>query len=226
MTPDATRLAGRLMCIAAFALALPTAVLAQQAGTPGPDWTATQWIPWLERPQRIALLKVDEIVASLDLRPGDIVADVGAGAGAFEPALARGVSPGGKVYANEIEPAFLEYIGSRMKERRIGNVVTVLGQPADPELPSRDVDVVLLHVVLHHVTDRAAFVRSIATYLKPTGRVAIIDLPPDTAGPGQNERGVSKAQVNAWMGAAGLKPLRQLDFLLPDKWFILYGFAP
>lgn len=157
------------------------------------------------------------------MKPGAIVADVGAGAGAFEPALARAVSPGGTVYANEIEEAFLDHIRMRMKRVGADNVVTVLGKPADPNLPSRDVDVALFHVVLHHVADRAGMLRSTASYLKPTGRIAVIDLVP--VGPYKNhgERFIGKEQVNAWMAAAGLRPTREFDFLLPDKWFVLYG---
>lgn len=217
-------IAGWMGCALIVVVAATTVVQARQlASKPAPEWTAAEWIPWLERPDRVARLNVDAIVSSLGLQPGNVVADIGAGAGAFEPALAKAVSPGGKVYANEIAPAFLEHIRMRMKEKRIDNVVTVLGKAADPNLPSKDVDVVLIHVVLHHIADRVGFLKSTATYLKPSGRIAVIDVLPIGPDRDQQERFVSKAQVKAWMGAAGLKPIREFDFLLPDKWFLLFG---
>ena len=214
----------RICSALAIVVLAMTGVHARQA-TPKPEseWTAPEWIAWLERPERAAGLKVDAIVASLGLKPGDIVADVGAGAGAFEPALARAVAPGGRVYANEIESGFLDHIRMRMKEQGVGNVVTVLGKPADPNLPSRDVDVALFHIVLHHVADRPGMLEATAGYLKPTGRIAVVDLAPVGAYKDEPERFISRSQMNGWMAAAGLKKIREFDFLLPDKWFILYG---
>jgi SAM-dependent methyltransferase len=218
------RIAGSLCCALTIGAATAILVHAQtRAAKPGPGWTASDWIPWLEQPDRVAHLNIEVIVASLGLKPGDVVADIGAGAGAFEPALVAAVSPGGKVYANEIDPALLEHIAMRMREQHIGSIVTVLGKPADPNLPSRDVDVAFLHVVLHHVADRAAFIKSTAAYLKPSGRFAVIDLPRVSSDQDQQERFVSKDQVNRWMAAAGLRPLRELDFLMPGKWFMVYG---
>jgi 2-polyprenyl-3-methyl-5-hydroxy-6-metoxy-1,4-benzoquinol methylase len=161
---------GVALAIAVSALAPAHARQTTPAPGPAPEWRAPEWIAWLERPDRLAGLKVDGVVASLGLKPGDVVADIGAGAGAFEPALAKAVSPGGRVYANEIESAFLDHINRRMAQWGVDNVVTVLGQSADPRLPSQDVDVALFHVVLHHIADRASFLRATAAYLKPSAR--------------------------------------------------------
>ena len=57
---------------------------------------ADEWIKTLESPQRIQGLKIDETIAALGLKPGNVVADIGAGTGLFEAALAKGVGPAGK----------------------------------------------------------------------------------------------------------------------------------
>jgi 23S rRNA U2552 (ribose-2'-O)-methylase RlmE/FtsJ len=71
---------------------------------------ADAWIATLENPNRIAGLKIDEVVSHLHLRPGSIVADIGAGAGAFEGALSTAVTPTGTVYAVDIEQGLLDHI--------------------------------------------------------------------------------------------------------------------
>ena len=220
--PSSIPILRHAILVALALAAMVSAVSARQAPESKAEWTATEWIPWLERPARLTELNIDPIVAALALRRGNVVADIGAGAGVFEPALAEAVSPEGKIYANEIEQAFLDHIDARMRERHVQNVVTVLGGPEDPRLPARDVDVVLLHVVLHHVADRARFLAITATYLKPSGRIAVIEVPPGASDEDQRPF-VSREQVDVWMKAAGLQPIRTIDFLLPGRWFVIYG---
>src|SRR5579864_7428665 len=72
--------------------------------------SAEEWIATLESPQRIASLHIDETLAALKLKRGDIVADIGAGSGLFEAPLAHAVSPGGKVYAVDIEQGLVDHV--------------------------------------------------------------------------------------------------------------------
>ncbi len=189
----------------------------QLAGRPAPDW-----ITRLERPERVASLRIPEIVARLQPKPGQVVADIGAGPGVFEPALAKAVSPGGTVYAVEIDQAFLTHIDRRMQEQQVTGVVTVLGAFTDPKLPAKDVDLALFHDVLHHVEDRAGYVKALAAYLKPGGRIAVIELDP-VKGSHRDEPSlqVTKEQARAWMAAAGLEPVEDIP-LFDDKWFVIY----
>ena len=188
--------------------------------------SAEEWVRTLESPSRIENLKIDATIRTLQLRPGDIVADIGAGSGVFEAPLARAVTAGdkaGKVYAVDIDQGLLDAIEKKRNEYRIANVVTVLGRFADPNLPSRDVDVAFINDVLHHIEDRAGYLKNLAGYLKPSGRIAVIDFHPDKGGHrAQPEMQVTKEQVAAWMAAAGLKPVQELD-LFSDKWFVIYG---
>ena len=202
----------------AFALAAATTVLParQLASRPADDWTAR-----LERPDRIAGLRLDYIIQSLALKPNAVVADIGAGPGVVSLPLAKAV-PAGKVYAVEIDPAFLDRIKSKTHDAGIDNVVTVLGEYSDPKLPSRDVDLALFHDVLHHIKDRAGYLKAVAGYLKPGGRIAIVELPPDGSHKDEPELVVTKDQVKDWMGAAGFAPVQEFDGL-QGKWFVVYA---
>src|SRR5262249_5489395 len=112
-------------------------------------------------------LKIDEIVTTIALKPDQVVADLGAGTGLFEVPLGKAVAPAGKVYAVEIDKGFLPIIEEKAKQGKLANVRTVLGEFADPKLPAQDVDIEFMHDVLHHVEDRA-------TYLKNATHVVLV----------------------------------------------------
>lgn len=116
------------------------------------EWRdAKDWIESLENPNRLAELKPSERLWPLQLKPGEIVADIGAGTGVFSRALARAVGPAGKVYAVDIQQGLLDFINQRSAEEEIDNIQTVFGEFSDPKLPRRDVDVVLFHDVFHAI---------------------------------------------------------------------------
>ncbi len=140
------------------------------------EWRdAKDWIKSLEDPARLAQLRVDERLAPLQLKPGDVVADIGAGTGVFSRAIARRVGPTGRVYAEDIQQGLVDYIASRAQAEGLANIVPVLGAFDDPRLPGRDVDLVFLHDVFHAIEQKERFLRALVTYLKPTARIAIID---------------------------------------------------
>jgi arsenite methyltransferase len=204
--------------IIALALAAGATVSARQlASRPVDDWSAR-----LERPDRVASLKIDYIISSLGLKPGDTVADIGAGPGVISLPIAKAVAPAGKVYAVEIDQGFLDRIKQKTAEGRIANVVPVLGAFTDPKLPAHDVDVALFHDVLHHIADRAGYLKTMAGYMKPGGRIAIVELPPTGSHKDEPSLIVTKDQVKGWMADAGYKPVKEFDGL-PDKWFIVYA---
>ena len=185
---------------------------------------AADWIARLERPERIAGLKIDYIISKLALKPGQVVADIGAGPGVLSLPMAKAVAPNGTVYAVEIDQAFLDHVAMRMKEQHVTNVKPILGKFTDPALPAQDVDVVLFHDVLHHIEDRATYLKSTAKYVKPNGRIAIVELSP-TKGSHKDEPAlqVTKEQAQAWLAAAGFKPVAEFDGLPEDKWFVVYA---
>jgi ubiquinone/menaquinone biosynthesis C-methylase UbiE len=215
----------RLIFSMTFALAV-AAPASYAIGTQLASRPAETWIERLERPDRVAGLKTAEVVAKLGLKPGDAVADIGAGAGVFSWPLARAVAPGGTVYAVEVDKGFLTHIDKRAQEQAITNVRTVLGQFDDPKLPAK-IDLAFIHDVLHHIEHRAAYLKALATYLAPTGRIAIIDLDasqPDSPHHDEPNLQVTREQVQQWMAAAGLEKNDEIK-LFDDKWFVIYGKA-
>jgi ubiquinone/menaquinone biosynthesis C-methylase UbiE len=208
-------------CLTLMLVAAGLAVAAgegQLASRPAPEWIAR-----LERPDRIAELKIDEILAKLRLAPGTVVADLGAGPGVFTFPLAKAVSPGGKVYAVEIDQAFLDHIGQKVRDQKVTNAMPVLGKFTDPNLPAKDVDLAFFHDVLHHVEDRAGYLKNLAGYVKPSGRIAVVELDPVTGGHKDEPKlQLTKQQVAGWMADAGFKPVEEFDFL-ENKWFVVYA---
>jgi ubiquinone/menaquinone biosynthesis C-methylase UbiE len=206
--------------LVAFSAALG---LAQPAAAQLASRSAEEWIKTLESPQRIAGLKIDETLAKLHIRPGDVVVDVGAGSGIFEAPLAQAVSASGKVYAVDIEQGLVDHIIQRAGELHLTNVQGVLGKFTDPSLPVRNIDLAFVNDVLHHIQDRATYLKNLAGYLKPTGRIAVIEFVPERGGhKDQPELQVTPQQAATWMAAAGLRPIETIE-LFADKWFVVYG---
>jgi ubiquinone/menaquinone biosynthesis C-methylase UbiE len=208
-------------CLGAVLLVMSGAdASAQLGGRPANDW-----IQMMERPARIAALQVDEIVARLDLKPGQVVADIGAGPGIFSLALSRAVGPTGKVYAEEVDPALIDRIRQRSAEEKVGNITPVLGTFTDPKLPGRDVDLAFFHDVLHHIEDRAGFLATLAPYLKQTARVMIVEYDAKT-GPHKDNPAlvITREQLDALMAGIGFKPVQPIEGLFHDaRWAVIYG---
>ena len=210
----------RTTIIAALALtaALTNGLTAGQLGSRPPE----EWTKTLESPERLAGLRIDDVVSRLKLAPGNVVADLGAGSGPFEVPLARAVAPGGRVYAVDIDSGFFAFIDAKAKAAGVTNVQTVRGEFTDPKLPARDVDIALLHDVLHHIDDRASYIRNAGRYLKPNGRIAVIDYNPGQGPhPADPKLQVSKEQAAVWLAAAGFVPAEDVQ-LFTDKWFVVY----
>jgi ubiquinone/menaquinone biosynthesis C-methylase UbiE len=130
---------------------------------------------WLDRPEREQEEQPAKLMEALALKPGMVVADVGAGSGFFTFRLAERVGPGGKVLAVDIQPEMLDLIRQRMKERGVKNVVPVLGKIDDPKLPPNGVDLILLVDVYHEFSHPWEMTRAMARSLKPGGRIAFVE---------------------------------------------------
>jgi ubiquinone/menaquinone biosynthesis C-methylase UbiE len=192
------------------------AISAQLAGRPADEWLKT-----LEAPERVAALKIDDVVAAMRLRPTDVVADLGAGPGLFEAALAKAV-PQGRVYALELDEGFFPHIIAKAKNAGVTNVRTVKGTFTDPALPARDVDVAFFHDVLHHVENRGEYLKNLVGYLKPGARIVVVEYNAgDSPHKDQPALVVSKDQGAALMAAIGFKPSED-HALFSDKWFVGY----
>ena len=202
-------------------LASVTAVWALQLGSRSAD----EWATILEREQRVQGLKIEEVVAGLNLKPSDKVADIGAGTGVFSGPLAKAIGSSGTLFAVEVDQDLLDIIGDRAVKENLGNIRTVLGEFEDPKLPASDLDVAFFHDVLHHIENREEYLKATASYLNPEGRMVVIDMikgHPDAGHKNQPEMHISQDEVESWMKAAGLTLIEEVD-LFENKFFIVFG---
>jgi ubiquinone/menaquinone biosynthesis C-methylase UbiE len=170
----------------------------------------------LEDPSRDEWQNPHEVVMALDLRPADVVADIGAGTGYFARRFASHAS---KVYAVDIDKELLAII----RKDALPNVTTVLAAPDDPRLPVQSVDLIFFCDVLHHIRNRAAYYPKLAKALKPGGRVVVIDfykkgLP---VGPPPSMK-LSEDEVIAELRKAGFVLTKRLD-ILPYQYYLFFA---
>jgi ubiquinone/menaquinone biosynthesis C-methylase UbiE len=116
-----------------------------------------------------------EIVAACKLKPGMAVADVGAGTGLFTRLFAKEVGSGGKVFAVDIAPKFIEHIKQTCRERGLDNVVGVVCKPDSVELPANSVDLAFICDTYHHFEFPFKTMASIHRALRPGGQLVLID---------------------------------------------------
>lgn len=130
---------------------------------------------WLERPERKNEEKPERVLAELGLKPGMIVADVGAGSGYYSSRMAERVGPNGTVFAVDVQPEMLDILRLQMKQRRVTNVKAVLGTETDPRLPGGTLDLALMVDVYHELEYPYEMLAAIVKALKPGGRVAFVE---------------------------------------------------
>ena len=129
---------------------------------------------WLERPSREAEEQPTKLVNALDLKPTNVVADIGAGTGYFSFRIAQKV-PQGKVLAVDIQPEMLDMIQFLKKENNINNVEPILGTVTDTNLPQNSVDLVLMVDAYHEFSHPSEMMQSIVKGLKKGGRVVLVE---------------------------------------------------
>lgn len=135
-----------------------------------------QGASWLERPEREEEERTDLLVEALALKPGEVVADVGAGSGYFSWRMAKKVGATGAVHAVEIQQEFLDMLMTNMRKRGVGEIVKpVLGTPQDPKLPAGGVDTILMVDVYHEFDYPFEMVRAMIQALKPGGRLVFVE---------------------------------------------------
>lgn len=161
---------------------------------------------------RSAEKEVPRLIELLELKPGSVVADVGAGFGAWTMALAKAVGPSGRVYATEVGASQLAALRDLVRRESLANVVVVEGAADSTNLPPACCDAILVRDVYHHLSKPEEVARSAAAALKPGGRLAVVDFPPrpNSAVPSgvpanRNGHGVPAEIVEREVSAAGLR---------------------
>jgi ubiquinone/menaquinone biosynthesis C-methylase UbiE len=180
---------------------------------------AEQWAHVFDDPKRDAWQKPHEVIQALAPRPDAVIADIGSGTGYFSVRLANMV-PQGRVYGVDIEPDMVKYLSERAKREKRDNVIAIAGAPGDPQLPEK-ADLVLMVDVFHHIEDRASYFRKLQSYLKPGGRIAIIDFRRDSPdGPPKAAR-IAPERVVRELKGAGYALAKQYRFL-PNQYFLVF----
>lgn len=131
--------------------------------------------PWLERPEREEEERLSVLVKLLKLKPGMVVADVGAGSGVISILMAREVGETGKVLAIDIQEEMLQLLGDKLSRIGIKNVELVLGTEKSPKVAANTVDLAILVDVYHEFRFPFEMVEELARTLKPGGRIAFVE---------------------------------------------------
>lgn len=181
--------------------------------------TADEYIKLLESERRISELQVNKVIETLKVKPGAQVADIGSGSGLFTRPLAKQVGSKGTVYAVDIDPELIKYVEKTAAEQKLTNIKTILAAEDDPKLPA-PVDLIVIIDTLHHIANQPTYLKGLKKYLKPNGRVAIIDF--SKTWPAGHEKMIYKVEdLDGWMKAAGFTRAEQYDFLDND-FFVVY----
>lgn len=177
---------------------------------------------WLERPEREQEEAPAKLMTALKLKPGDVVADIGAGSGYFTFRLADAVGPTGKVYAVDIQPEMLEIIRKRSKERKVENVEPVLGAINDPKLPANSTDLMMMVDVYHEFSHPWEMTRQMVRALKPGGRLVFVEYRlEDPSVPIKLVHKMTEAQVKREMSVQSLQWV-ETNETLPRQHIIVF----
>ena len=180
---------------------------------------ADGWAKVFDDPERDRWQKPHEVIVALKLASNSVVADIGAGTGYFSARLAH-MTPGGRVYAVDLEPDMVKYLVERAKRDGLRNLVAVQAKPDSPALPDK-VDRILLVDTYHHISERVTYFKRLRDTLKPDGQVAIIDFTADSpVGPPKSDR-ISARKVAEEMTLAGYTQVAQHVFL-PYQFYLVF----
>jgi SAM-dependent methyltransferase len=188
------------------------------------------FLPWREDREARRLAE------AAGVRPGQTVAEIGAGGGRFTVSLGERVGPAGRVYATELTEDALAGIAARASAAGLGNVVVVQGDRRETHLPDACCDLVVLRNVYHHVTEPTPYARALRRAVRDGGRLAVIDFdagalgfhggrPADTSvrRPGH---GVTRADAIAELSAAGFRLEREEPHWSAPMWLLVFVALP
>jgi len=134
-----------------------------------------QGAAWLERAEREREERTDILLQALDLTPGMVVADIGAGTGYLSRRMASAVAPGGKVLAVDVQPEMIRMLTALAKQPGLENIEPLLGANDDVKLRGDSVDLAIMVDVYHELEFPYEVLGSIIRALKPGGNVVFVE---------------------------------------------------
>ena len=156
---------------------------------------------WRGEDERERVGEAARVIDWLGIRPGMTVADIGAGSGYYTIRLATRVGPRGRVLAQDVVPDYLKQLQDRIAAAGLANVTVGLGEPGDPRLPPRSVDVALMIHMYHEIGQPYALLTNLAAQLRPGGRLGIVDVEDAI-----ERHGTPRRQLECELAAVGYRP--------------------
>jgi ubiquinone/menaquinone biosynthesis C-methylase UbiE len=134
-----------------------------------------QGAAWLERDQREREERTDLLLDALALKPGMVIADIGAGTGYLSRRMAPLVMPNGKIIALDVQPEMVEFLHTAVKRSGLSQIEVKLGTVDDIKLPKNSIDMAIMVDVYHELAYPYEVMSSIMQALKPRGRIVFVE---------------------------------------------------
>jgi ubiquinone/menaquinone biosynthesis C-methylase UbiE len=176
---------------------------------------------WLDRKNRDQEEKPELLVDALELKPTDVVADIGAGTGYISFKIAPKV-PQGQVLAVDVQPEMIEMLGDRISKSGVINIKPLLGTEKDPQLTPNSIDLAIFVDVYHELAYPREVMTKVVKALKPHGRIALVEYRgEDPLVFIKPHHKMSQAQARKEMNALGLQWL-ETKSMLPQQHLMLF----
>lgn len=174
----------------------------------------------------------ERLIKALEIQPGTILGEIGAGSGRLTLAMAKAVGREGRVFSNEVNKNHLAGIARAAEAADLKNVTTVEGQETDTNFADQCCDAIFMRDVYHHLRNPGAMNASVFRSLKPGGRFAIQDFGPppgaESASPegrsADGHHGVTTATLERELKAAGFEILSSTE--LQSRQFLIVARRP
>ena len=161
----------------------------------------------------------ERVLDSLQVHPGMVVGELGAGSGYFTLKLARRVGPTGKVLANDIDALALGRLRRDADKAGLGNIETIVGRETDPRFPPASLGLLVMVYVFHDLSKPVPLMRALEAALKPGAAVAIIDRDPERF-PGDEDHFMRREKLVGLLKEAGYRVVKTWTFLARDNIYL------
>jgi len=177
----------------------------------------------MEDPRRLEWQKPAKVIDYLLLKPGDVVADIGAGTGYFTVLFADRVGKQGKVYAVDVDEEMTRHMSKRVNQCGLDNVKIVLAPTDDPLLPKASSDLIFLCDAYIFIENRITYLTRLSESLKSAGRLAIVSFNMKNEIPGAPplRKRIPKALIMQEVESAGFV-MEAEYFFLPYQFFLVF----
>ncbi len=173
-----------------------------------------QGAAWLERDEREREERTDLLLEALALKPGMVIADIGAGTGYLSRRMAPLVIPGGKIIALDLQPEMVNYLQAGIKRLGLSQIEVKLGMVDDTKLMQSSIDMAIMVDVYHELSYPYEVMRSIMSALKPGGRIVFVEYKAeDTSVPIKHLHKMSEVQIKREAGVFTLEWERTVNTL-------------